>query len=119
MDIDFFKNINDQMGHAGGDTALIAFAHALRTHFPHDIIGRLGGEEFALLSQTTEQELARRLDIFRKLCSRLNYLPNAPLLSFSAGIANLGDQALGPALHLADQRLYQAKRSGRGMTLSQ
>ena len=117
LDIDFFKNINDQMGHAGGDTALIAFAHALRTHFPQDIIGRLGGEEFALVSQSSEQELARRLDIFRKLCTRLNYLPNAPLLSFSAGVANLQTQALEPALHVADQRLYQAKRSGRGMTL--
>jgi diguanylate cyclase (GGDEF)-like protein len=119
LDIDFFKSINDQMGHAGGDMALTAFAQALQTHFPKDTAGRLGGEEFALISQATEDDLAKRLDIFRKLCTRLNYLPNAPILSFSAGVAELQSGTLEAALNVADQRLYEAKRNGRGQTLFQ
>ena len=64
FDLDFFKKINDTIGHAEGDHALSSFAGALKQTFrTSDVIGRLGGDEFAVLvTDVTKAELAIALD---------------------------------------------------------
>ncbi|HBX56899.1 diguanylate cyclase domain-containing protein [Pseudomonas sp. UBA2684] len=114
LDLDFFKRINDEHGHASGDAALIAFARAFTHAFPDALIGRLGGEEFAMISQQNGASLSQALDRLREQCASLKYAIGAPPLSFSAGIYHGPPDDLESLLHEADQRLYQAKRQGRG-----
>lgn len=119
LDLDLFKTINDEFGHASGDTALVMFARALRSTFPDALLGRLGGEEFALVSQQDGAALHAALDRFRATCAGLKYAaPGAPPLSFSAGLYHGAPDDLESLLHQADLRLYKAKRGGRGRTVS-
>lgn len=116
LDLDFFKTINDEHGHASGDTALIGFARCLREALPDTLLGRLGGEEFALVSHQDAATLSATLDQLRTTCAALKYANGAPPLSFSAGVYHGAPEDLESLLHQADMRLYQAKRSGRGRT---
>ncbi|SDI55639.1 diguanylate cyclase (GGDEF) domain-containing protein [Pseudomonas flavescens] len=116
LDMDFFKQINDNHGHASGDAALIAFTRALGAAFPDALLGRLGGEEFALVSQQDAESLSLALDQLRERCGHLKYAAGAPPLSFSAGVCHGAADDLESFLHQADQQLYQAKRQGRGRT---
>ena len=116
LDLDHFKRINDEHGHASGDSALVVFAQALARTLPQDLTGRLGGEEFALVSRMPPEQLLQALDLLRRYCHAQSYAPGAPPLSFSAGVfSGLADDLEG-FLHEADRRLYQAKRQGRGRT---
>lgn len=117
LDLDHFKHINDNFGHASGDNALVLFAKALQQAFPDALCGRLGGEEFALISQLDGATLGARLDALRLHCATLKYAPGSPALSFSAGVCHGQPQDLEHMLQQADVQLYQAKRSGRGRTL--
>lgn len=119
LDMDFFKQINDEHGHASGDAALIAFTRALSAAFPDALLGRLGGEEFAMVSQQNAEQLSQALDRLREQCGQLKYAIGAPPLSFSAGVYHGAPDDLESLLHLADQQLYQAKRQGRARTLWQ
>lgn len=119
LDMDFFKQINDEHGHASGDAALIGFSRALSAAFPDALLGRLGGEEFAMVSQQSAEELSQALDRLREQCGQLKYAIGAPPLSFSAGVYHGPPDDLESLLHLADQQLYQAKRQGRARTLWQ
>ena len=114
IDLDHFKRINDEHGHASGDAALITFARAFSATFPDALLGRLGGEEFAMLSQQDGEALSDALDQLRAQCASLKYATGAPPLSFSAGIHQGAPDDLESALHQADMRLYQAKKAGRG-----
>ncbi|MBD9398803.1 diguanylate cyclase domain-containing protein [Pseudomonas sp. PDM11] len=119
LDMDLFKQINDEYGHAAGDAALIGFSRAFRAAFPDTLLGRLGGEEFAMVSPLDAESLSRALDELRAQCGQVKYAASAPPLSFSAGIYHGAPEDLESLLHLADQQLYQAKRQGRGRTLWQ
>jgi len=119
LDMDLFKQINDDYGHAAGDAALIGFSRAFRAAFPEALLGRLGGEEFAMVSPHDAESLSLALDELREQCRQVNYAVGAPPLSFSAGIYHGAPEDLESLLHLADQQLYQAKRQGRGRTLWQ
>ena len=114
IDLDFFKRINDEHGHASGDAALIGFARAFSATFPDALLGRLGGEEFAMVSQQDAATLSDTLDQLRSHCATLKYAIGAPPLSFSAGIYHGAPDDLESLLHQADLRLYQAKNLGRG-----
>ena len=118
-DVDHFKNINDTYGHAFGDDALCAvsqiFTENSRTE---DIVCRYGGEEFVLLLPGIDIEgamiFAERL---RRIVSQLT-LPHGEQqvkLTCSFGVAQVGlrDFADVTLVQLADQALYDAKRSGR------
>lgn len=120
LDIDFFKAINDSHGHKAGDAVLKKLAEiCLRTLREVDVIGRLGGEEFAILLPETSQEEA--IDVAERL--RLNMseayvaMENGLLIQFtvSIGVTSYAakDENLDALLHKADTALYQAKRSGR------
>lgn len=119
MDLDHFKQINDQHGHAAGDTVLRQFARLLREQLrPADCSGRLGGEEFAAVLAGVDQETALR--IAERLRQRLQHLPlainNQNLqVTVSIGVHFVESSALQiePLLQQADSALYQAKANGR------
>lgn len=117
LDIDHFKSINDEHGHATGDLALRAFSRAIATHIRDiDVFGRIGGEEFALLLSEKRQgalDTAQRLR--REIASIELDTAGEPLrFTASIGIAHFQQQAdIDELLHMADCALYQAKRQGR------
>jgi diguanylate cyclase (GGDEF)-like protein len=119
LDIDHFKQINDTHGHAIGDIALKHFAAAVQTRLPRThLFGRLGGEEFALLAPGTDADEAA--DLAEHLRATVHALrveeAVADLrLTVSIGLAALSEGALNldDLLRRADDRLYEAKRSGR------
>jgi len=108
LDLDHFKGVNDELGHAGGDDVLRAFGAALlATVRARDTVGRYGGEEFVIVlpaSSDPDSFLTRLRDHWRVV------RPHP--VTFSAGIAlSSGDPA--EVMTRADGALYQAKESGR------
>lgn len=118
LDIDFFKKINDQYGHAGGDRVLTALATSLREHVPaHTVIGRLGGEEFAiLLPNHTIGEACVLSNTLRETLENtpVTYQGHDIHYTASFGIAEWqqGDD-YDQLIQKADHALYQSKREGR------
>jgi len=120
IDIDRFKNINDQYGHKSGDLVLQALAQLFRETLREvDIIGRMGGEEFAVLLPATDGaqavEVAERL---RQIIAASEVeLADGARKSFtvSIGVASLSehDASVDSLLSLADRAMYQAKQEGR------
>jgi len=118
LDIDHFKNINDRFGHATGDQALSAFsATAQLTLREHDIMGRLGGEEFALVLPGTD--LAGALQAAERLrCAVCEAPPpaggKADAMTVSVGVVTIDpNEHISEALARADHALYAAKSAGR------
>lgn len=115
-DLDWFKQVNDSLGHETGDKVLSLFAEALRLSIRSgDICARLGGEEFAVLAfnldEAGAQHLAER--IRASLAELTRTLPVEQTVSIGlACFANFGTE-LGIMLKCADQALYQAKKDGR------
>ncbi len=118
LDIDHFKQLNDGYGHACGDRALQAFADTARGVLrEHDVIGRLGGEEFALVMPGTALEgaleAAERLRIAVTEAPVLDCAPGYRM-TVSIGVVTIGaGEALTAALARADHALYAAKTGGR------
>lgn len=118
FDLDHFKSVNDTYGHAAGDHVLRTFAEVLRSGVrQHDMVARLGGEEFAAIIEGD-------LDAARLVCERVRARLadlDVPLdaettvrVTVSAGIAPLPPQGSATAaLALADAALYRAKSAGR------
>ena len=118
IDIDHFKAVNDVHGHGVGDEVLTAFVDRLTPGLSaQDSIGRLGGEEFAILLPDSD------IDRASLLCERLRALLRDPIpvscgkhigITFSAGLVELDDTSTRSAmLEAADKALYRAKHSGR------
>jgi len=118
LDIDHFKQLNDGYGHACGDRALQAFADTARGVLrEHDVIGRLGGEEFALVLPGTALEgaleAAERLRIAVTEAPVLDCAPGYRM-TVSIGVVTIGaGEELTAALARADHALYAAKTGGR------
>jgi diguanylate cyclase (GGDEF)-like protein len=116
IDLDHFKEINDNYGHIRGDEALVTFVQRTMLHLrATDLLFRYGGDEFILILQGVDP--ARGPTLLKRLLdeSRDNPIPGIPPvhLSFSAGIAyypNDGDTPLA-LLKASDQRLYQVKEA--------
>lgn len=119
LDLDFFKRINDTLGHAAGDKALQYFANLMRaTVRQTDLVARMGGEEFCLLLPDTDAEQALLVaeKIRHKLARAAVDLDGSPVtLTVSGGIAQLGadGDTLDAMTRNADEKLYQAKATGR------
>ncbi|NRB42428.1 MAG: diguanylate cyclase [Pseudomonadales bacterium] len=124
LDIDKFKQVNDRYGHDSGDKVLLQFALTLQQSFrDYDIIGRLGGEEFAVcMPETGLEEGLMCCDRFRKSLQSTDMTLDHPLASsinitVSIGIsvtnAQNENQDLDTLLQEADQALYVAKENGR------
>ncbi|PPC77839.1 diguanylate cyclase response regulator [Pokkaliibacter plantistimulans] len=120
IDLDHFKKINDTYGHSVGDNALKHFSRAFRKAFTDDVLVRLGGEEFGLVSYHSSEVVAQRLDKLRRDCQQIAYTEgDITPLSFSAGVYSGIADSVDILLHLADQLLYQVKHQGRGHTLTE
>lgn len=125
IDIDHFKRINDRHGHQMGDVAIRtcaeAIGHALRDA---DLLGRLGGEEFAvLLPHATADSAMVVAERIRSGMAQMNIVsPQGQPLSFtiSIGVAEMAAHHAGiePLLVDADQALYRAKATGRNKVLA-
>jgi diguanylate cyclase len=120
LDIDHFKRINDQFGHAAGDEAIRTLGTILRTSArAHDVAGRFGGEEFGVV--LPETDLAGALLVAERLRARIAgaTFSNRSLVGCTASIgvassAGAADHA--EWLRRADQALYLAKQAGRNRT---
>ena len=120
MDIDFFKRINDQHGHAAGDEVLKLVAQAVRTTtLPPAFFGRLGGEEFLIvLPDANLAEAKRFAHVLRQKVAAINTraaIPGHAGVTTSVGltVSMAGTDDPGNMLARADTALYAAKRSGR------
>jgi diguanylate cyclase (GGDEF)-like protein len=123
IDIDKFKAINDDHGHPAGDAVIIAVAQALAAETrADDVVGRLGGEEFALLARNVAPMAARQTA--ERLCRAVEALdialPHGPTIrvtvSIGARLCTHLDE-LDDALSEADAALYAAKRAGRNRVM--
>ena len=117
VDADYFKAVNDRYGHAAGDAALRAIAEVLQTEtHEDDLVGRLGGEEFAVFMPATSPQLAEQ--VAERLRAgvavlRVEHEGQHIPLTVSIGIAEGGTADLKQLLVDADAALYDAKHSGR------
>jgi len=123
IDLDNFKKVNDTHGHGVGDRILCALSRLLQTRLRHnDLIGRYGGEEFALILQDVKIEEAQIIvnDIRHRFSELLHNSKTEPLqVTFSAGIATYPQQqSLANLCNSADKALHEAKRQGRNRVIS-
>jgi len=121
IDLDHFKTINDTYGHDVGDEALIALTRHLQlTLRSSDVIGRFGGDEFAVIMRgtTAESAIAAMSRVHARLATYR--MPCAPqvALHISVGVAPLTDEMghYSEWLKAADVALYKAKNAGRNRT---
>jgi len=117
VDVDHFKSVNDTHGHAAGDAVLCAVAKLLRAGVRDgDLVGRLGGEEFAILMPATEPEFATAMAerIRAEVAAlRLSYEGQALRVTISIGVSGGPGTDLKQLTANADAALYRAKRNGR------
>jgi len=123
LDLDFFKKVNDTYGHLAGDAALVHVTRIIQQSLrQYDILGRIGGEEFAVfLSNTTIEKSLEIAERIRRSIehSALSYEGCDIALSVSIGQTTLGCNTLFNDLYdQADQALYKAKSSGRNQVAS-
>lgn len=120
VDLDHFKQINDAYGHAAGDQVLKAAASTIAINIRNsDVLGRVGGEEFALFLPNTDCAAAKQ--VAEKIRAALAAQPvvtdsSVTILvtaSFGVSCSESVDLDLDTLLQQADQAMYQAKQSGR------
>lgn len=118
LDIDHFKDVNDRFGHASGDDVIRAVAQRINSTLGSgDLLGRYGGEEFALV---VHAPLAQAVELAERLRNVIAESPVATAsgpvnVTASVGVAEIAerDADLGRLLQRTDAALYEAKRSGR------
>lgn len=126
LDLDNFKAINDQYGHACGDDVLIKITDLVKNEIRNsDIFGRMGGEEFTVVLPETSLETGLRIAERIRLSVELNLgdvllqygAPTA--ITVSIGVSTWQDDNFSKALAQADEQLYRAKNSGRNQVVYQ
>ncbi|WP_166268667.1 sensor domain-containing diguanylate cyclase [Marinobacter caseinilyticus] len=128
LDIDYFKKVNDELGHLSGDACLVELARLCETGVGRegDLVARYGGEEFAVLLPHTElygaEKVAERLrDKVSNTPIELPEQTRRVQLHISVGVASLiPDANLAPdrLIQWADEALYEAKASGRNRVMT-
>ncbi len=126
LDIDFFKVINDTYGHPQGDQVLVACARTIEnTIREKDLLGRLGGEEFAVVLPNTSLEEARVIaERIRVRIAELSFYTTQRIQSFHTTIS-IGISCVTETIYAyellykhADLALYEAKQSGRNLVIT-
>ncbi|GGF68716.1 diguanylate cyclase [Alteromonas lipolytica] len=123
IDVDFFKQYNDNYGHSQGDICLKKVANLIKSQLPRktDVLARYGGEEFAVLLPDTDEQGAITVSNAILMCFKNAQLPHdfsgvADHVTVSVGIS-VGyiqqDYLALPSIEEADKALYKAKRTGR------
>lgn len=119
IDIDNFKTVNDTYGHPVGDIVIRKIARTISTSLPKNtVLGRLGGEEFAVILKGASIEEARDLaETLRKTISKLKIHHDSGCLehiTISNGVSKIcPNDTLDTLLNRADEALYEAKKTGR------
>src|SRR5437763_7335682 len=124
VDLDLFKEINDEVGHRGGDQVLKFFSQFVRVNLrQEDIVCRIGGDEFAIILPDTTAENAAAF--FERIRSKLDQIEvsidgrSRLTLSFSCGLAAFKQEYLPEDLiEEADHSLYSAKARGRNRVVT-
>ena len=125
FDLDNFKTINDRFGHATGDWVLQQVANACRALCrPNDLIGRVGGEEFAILLRGCS--LDATMSVTQACCEAIAAIDSAPSgyvfpisASFGVASATISGYDFASLLTSADHAMYSSKRGGRNRVSSQ
>jgi diguanylate cyclase (GGDEF)-like protein len=126
LDIDYFKKLNDSMGHAAGDACLRKLARSLQQSLarPDDLVVRYGGEEFLVMLRQADEDgammVAERLRVGVEELEMPH--PGSPLghVTVSIGVASMEDldsQSMRAAIRRADRALYRAKLNGRNQVV--
>ncbi|HEC72776.1 MAG TPA: sensor domain-containing diguanylate cyclase [Methylophaga aminisulfidivorans] len=118
IDIDFFKRINDNYGHAHGDEILKSVIELMKANLRQaDIICRWGGEEFIIMMSDCDENSAKRtLNMIRELIAEKQFhLGNDKVkITISGGVAeHTHDETMRQVINRADKNLYMAKNQGR------
>lgn len=119
VDLDHFKNVNDQHGHSSGDAVLRHVAQVLQAQLRGEaLLVRFGGEEFVALvpvpSLPVARSVAERMRLALEAAHWPDVVPGLAKVTASLGVTLLGsDESLEPALARADDALYRAKNGGR------
>ncbi len=120
MDVDHFKRVNDQHGHARGDEILQQIARESRHALRHqDLLGRYGGEEFvAVLPNTEPWQALQVAERIRQRIASCKSIQNTGTITLSIGLSALSARTttLKQLLAEADKAMYQAKQRGRDQT---
>ncbi|TXI47493.1 GGDEF domain-containing protein [Methylophilus sp.] len=124
LDIDNFKMLNDQHGHAAGDSALKHLAGVIkRAVRPTDIVTRMGGEEFVvILPNTNLDEAVVTMSRLQRALTKEYFLGNNQklLITFSAGVALFKtEDDVNSILARADQAMYLAKKTGKNRVMTE
>ncbi|WP_263772169.1 sensor domain-containing diguanylate cyclase [Propionivibrio soli] len=121
LDIDFFKRINDTLGHATGDQVLRHVAKILKSSLRQtDFVARFGGEEFIVLLPATDTSDARIVAENIRHAVEVSPPDEVERVTVSVGVATANPQqaAEDEAVHEADEKLYEAKHAGRNCVAS-
>ncbi len=124
LDADHFKGVNDRFGHGGGDKVLRALVSSIRaTLRENDVIGRVGGEEFVVLSPGTDLHAALALgERVRMMVENTPLLIDGDMLqltvSVGVAVASPAERDGAVVLQRADKALYAAKRAGRNRVMA-
>lgn len=119
VDVDYFKKVNDELGHPAGDATLVAVAHTLKAACrPTDLVARYGGEEFAVILPDTGPRAA--MGVAERLRQAVSLAPIRdsegkllPCVTISVGGSTLDAEGAAPLLARADAALYASKQGGR------
>jgi diguanylate cyclase (GGDEF)-like protein len=118
VDIDHFSKLNDDFGRSAGDEALRSFGGAVSACLRRiDVLGRLGGEKFAIILPHTDRKgatvVAERICMAVERNIKLTFDKKQVRLTASVGVASLGDGSLDALLNTAEGVMFAAKRAGR------
>ncbi|GAA0818901.1 hypothetical protein GCM10009111_22270 [Colwellia asteriadis] len=123
LDIDHFKRVNDNYGHDVGDKVLVSFVECLTKHFrDYDILGRIGGEEFAVcLTNITTEKAHLVCERLRKAVEKLTIIADDITINITVSIGITAAQgkilSIDALLKQADDALYSAKENGRNQVI--
>jgi diguanylate cyclase (GGDEF)-like protein/PAS domain S-box-containing protein len=127
IDLDHFKSVNDSYGHQAGDFILVEFTKTIKSHLrPYDLFGRYGGEEFIVIFiNARKDQILGKINFLSDIIRNTTYkFKDTEInITFSGGISDSSEYddeniSVEKIIEVADNRLYEAKNSGRDKVLS-